>query len=596
MRVLVIDDNPDHRELIIAKIRKIYRDAEFVEVIRQSMLDEVLQRGDPLDAVLTDYRLQWSDGLKVLSQVREKYPHVPVVMVTDTGSEEVAAAGMKGGLADYVLKDHLHRLPLAFNESLEKARLRLDHEQALERLRGSEERYRIISELSSDYAYAYRVEHDGSVELDWITQAFTRITGYSAGEMERGVLLPLVHPEDRGLIERGRKELMAGRPFSAELRILTKDRQVRWMSDVARPVWDASEGRVVCIYGAGEDITDRKRAEEERAQLIREQAARGEAEASERRYRSLAEAIPQIVWTARPDGHVDYLNRRWFEYTGASEAESGGRHAWRAAIHPDDVAEHRDRWARSVESGDVFEMECRFRRRSDSSYRWHLCRAIPLRDPDGRVAKWFGTCTDVDDQKRSGEAMRQAAKLESIGLLAGGVAHDFNNLLTGILGNTSLAIDELPSNSRVRPMLENVMLASERAADLTRQLLAYSGKGRFFVQASDLSVLVREIGSLIHASIPKKVQLRLELAPDLPSVEIDSAQIQQLIMNLVINAAEAIGDDRSGLVVVSTLLRDVDHSFIVNNHFAVDPVPPGRYVAIQVRDNGCGMAESVRAH
>src|SRR3954454_24910595 len=174
MRVLVVDDNPDHRELIIAKIRKVYQDAEFTEVIRQSMLDEVLQRGGPLDAVLTDYRLQWSDGLKVLSQVRGKYPHVPVVMVTDTGSEEVAAAGMKGGLADYVLKDHLHRLPLAFKESIEKSRLRRDHEEALERLRLSEERYRIISELSSDYAYSYGVAADGGVKLEWITQAFTR--------------------------------------------------------------------------------------------------------------------------------------------------------------------------------------------------------------------------------------------------------------------------------------------------------------------------------------------------------------------------------------------------------------------------------------
>jgi CheY-like chemotaxis protein len=127
-------------------------------------------------------------------------------------------------------------------------------------------------------------------------------------------------------------------------------------------------------------------------------------------------------------------------------------------------------------------------------------------------------------------------------------------------------------------------------------LLAYSGKGRFFVQSSDLSVLVREISSLIQSSIPKKVQLRLDLTPDLPTVEVDSAQIQQLIMNLVINAAEAIGDDRTGLVVVSTLLRDVDPSFVVNNHFALDPVPPGRYVSIQVRDNGCGMSESVRAH
>jgi PAS domain S-box-containing protein len=595
MRVLVVDDNPDHRELVIAKIRQIDPDAEFVEVIRQTMLDDVLEHGAPPDAVLTDYRLQWSDGLKVLSQVRAKYPHVTVIMVTDTGSEEVAAAGMKGGLADYVLKGHLHRLPLTFKESLEKSRLRRDHDEALERLRLSEERYRIVSELSSDYAYSYRIAADGAIKLEWITQAFTRITGYEAGELESGVLLPLVHPEDRALIERGRDELLQGRPYSAEMRIVTKDGQVRWLSDVARPVWDPVAKRVVCIYGAGEDITDRKRSEEQRAQLIREQAARAEAESSEGRYRSLAEAIPQIVWTSRPDGHVDYLNRRWFEYTGATEAESGGRDAWRAAIHRDDAEEHRERWLHSVRTGDIFEMECRFRRKSDASYRWHLCRAIPLRDPDGRLTKWFGTCTDIDDQKRSGEAMREAQKLESIGLLAGGVAHDFNNLLTGILGNTSLVLEELPANSRLRPMLENVMLASERAADLTRQLLAYSGKGRFFVQSSDLSVLVREISSLILSSIPKKVELRLELAPDLPPVEIDSAQIQQLIMNLVINAAEAIGEDRRGMVVVSTLLREVDQRFITHNHFAIDPAPPGSYVAIQVRDNGCGMDDSVKA-
>jgi PAS domain S-box-containing protein len=596
MRVLVIDDNPDHRELIITKIRKVYPDAEYVEVMRQSVLDDVLRRRDPVDAVLTDYRLQWSDGLKVLSQVRQAYPNAPVVMVTDTGSEEIAAAGMKAGLADYVLKGHLHRLPLALKESLEKTRLRLDHEGALERLRLSEERYRIISELSSDYAYSYRIEADGAVGLEWITQAFTRITGYAADELESGVLLPLVHPEDRPLIVRGREELLAGRPYSAEIRIVTKDRQVRWMSDVARPVWDDKEKRVVCIYGAGEDITDRKRAEEERAQLIREQVARAEAEANERRYRSLAEAVPQMVWTARPDGHPDYHNRRWYEYTGLTEAESTGREAWRAVLHQDDVETWRERWAHSTATGEVFELECRFRRDGDGVYRWHLCRAVPLLDSTGRASKWFGTCTDIDDQKRSSEAMREAQKLESIGLLAGGVAHDFNNLLTGILGNTSLVLDELPPTSRLRPLLENVMLASERAADLTRQLLAYSGKGRFFVQPADVTTLVREISSLIQSSIPKKVQLKLELCEDLPLVEMDSAQIQQLLMNLVINGAEAIGEDRSGAVRVRTMLRDVDQQYIANNHFAHGAVPPGYYVAIQVQDDGCGMDEAVQKH
>src|SRR3954470_16007867 len=214
MRVLVIDDNPDHRELVVAKIRKVYPDAEYVEAIRQSMLDEILRRGDPVDLVLTDYRLQWSNGLKVLAQVRAAHRNVPVIMVTDTGSEEIAAAGMKAGLADYVLKGHLHRLALAVKESLEKAALRVRHEEALERLRESEERYRIISELSSDYAYSYRVETDRSVQLDWITQALTRITGYAADDLHSGVLLPLVHPEDRGLIERGREVLLSGKPYS----------------------------------------------------------------------------------------------------------------------------------------------------------------------------------------------------------------------------------------------------------------------------------------------------------------------------------------------------------------------------------------------
>ncbi|HEY1342807.1 MAG TPA: PAS domain-containing protein, partial [Bryobacteraceae bacterium] len=516
MRILVVDDNPDHRELVVAKVRKTYPEAEIDAPIRQEMFEAALSRGR-LDLVLTDYRLNWSDGLKILEQVRRAHPSIPVIMVTDTGSEEVAAAGMKGGLSDYVLKGHLHRLPLALREAVEKSRLRTEREEALERLRISEERHRIISELSTDYAYSYRVEEDGSAKLDWITQAFTRITGYTAEDLQGGVLQPLVHPEDRGLIERGREQLLAGKPYSAEIRIVTRDRQVRWLRDVARPLRDERLGRVICIYGAGQDITERKRAEEERAQLIREQAARAEAEAGERRYRSLAEAVPQIVWTARPDGQIDYFNRRWFEYTGLGEIESYARDGWVAALHSDDVAAIRERWSRAVHTGETFESECRFRRATDASFRWHLARAVPLYDSLGAILKWFGACTDVDEQKRSGEAMREAQKLESIGLLAGGVAHDFNNLLTGILGNASLALDELPGDSRLRPMLESVMLASERAADLTRQLLAYSGKGRFFVQSTDLSSLVREISSLIQSSIPKKVELRLDLDSDLPN-------------------------------------------------------------------------------
>jgi PAS domain S-box-containing protein len=460
MKILVIDDNPDHRELVSAKARKAYPDAEIVEIIRQSMLDAKLKEGAP-DLALTDYRLHWNDGLRVLEQIKGMYPETPVIMVTDTGSEEVATDGMKSGLADYILKDHLHRLPIAIRESMEKIRLR-------------------------------------------------------------------------------------------------------------------------------------QRAESERAELIREQAARAEAEAGERRYRSLAEAIPQIVWTADAEGSFDYYNRRWFEYSGLNESASFERDAWKYVLHEEDAEATLTRWRGAVQSGEGYEIECRFRRASDGAYRWHLCRAIPVRNPDGGIAKWFGTCTDIDDQKRSGESLREAQKLESIGLLAGGVAHDFNNLLTGILGNASLMLEIVPERNELRPLLENVVMASERAADLTRQLLAYSGKGRYFVEPVDLSKLVREIRTLIQSSIPKKVDVRLDLADDLPCAEVDQTQIRQLVMNLVINGAEAIGEDREGTVNVSTFFQPVDEVYLANIEFALNGIGPGDYIIVRVADDGCGMEESVR--
>jgi signal transduction histidine kinase len=193
---------------------------------------------------------------------------------------------------------------------------------------------------------------------------------------------------------------------------------------------------------------------------------------------------------------------------------------------------------------------------------------------------------EVRRNKRSlEEQFRQAQKLESLGLLAGGVAHDFNNLLTGILGNASLVLELLSPPEPERSMLHDVIRASERAAELTRQLLAYAGKGRFVVQPVDLSLLVREISELVRSSIPRQAEVRMDLQPDLPLVEADASQLQQLIMNLVINAAEALGDE-TGLVEITTGVRhqpqDVDGN-------------AGLYVYLRVHDTGCGMDETTKS-
>jgi PAS domain S-box-containing protein len=213
---------------------------------------------------------------------------------------------------------------------------------------------------------------------------------------------------------------------------------------------------------------------------------------------------------------------------------------------------------------------------------WFEIDAYPTRD--GLAV--FGR--DITERKRFNDRLQQTQKLESLGVLAGGIAHDFNNLLTGIMGNSSIVLDDLPSSSPVRENLEAVLKASERAALLTRQLLAYAGKGRFVVEHLNLSDLVREITNLLQTSIPRTVELQLHLKNDLPSIEGDAAQIQQLIMNLVINAAEAVEEGKTETVLIVTRLEQVTQSDI-NQMISPNGALPGHYVTLEVRDSGCGM-------
>ncbi len=201
---------------------------------------------------------------------------------------------------------------------------------------------------------------------------------------------------------------------------------------------------------------------------------------------------------------------------------------------------------------------------------------------------------DITDRKRFDQQLQQSAKLESLGLLAGGVAHDFNNLLTGIMGNAALVLDATPPDSPDREALRDIVKSSQRAADLTRQMLAYSGRGRFIVRLTDFSELVRDISTLVRSSIPKSVDVELHLAAHLPCIEADATQIQQLVMNLVINGAEAIGEGRRGHVRVTTAEEHLDAETIKRQFPGAD-ISPGRYVSLDVTDSGSGMDAATQA-
>jgi nitrogen-specific signal transduction histidine kinase/CheY-like chemotaxis protein len=201
---------------------------------------------------------------------------------------------------------------------------------------------------------------------------------------------------------------------------------------------------------------------------------------------------------------------------------------------------------------------------------------------------------DITDRKQFEDQLRQTQKLESLGVLAGGIAHDFNNLLVGILGNASLALESLEPSHPARPLLEEVNVASHRAARLTSQMLAYSGKGRFVVQVVDIAELIRETLPLIQAAIPHTVELLLRVTEPSPPVEIDVAQIQQLVMNLVINAAESIPKEQPGVVTVSASQLIVDENYLRSAGAAQD-LQFGPHACIEVRDTGSGMSEETKA-
>ncbi|RJR41912.1 MAG: response regulator [Deltaproteobacteria bacterium] len=228
-----------------------------------------------------------------------------------------------------------------------------------------------------------------------------------------------------------------------------------------------------------------------------------------------------------------------------------------------------------------------------------LVAASPLKSQEGEFLGSVFVARDISERRRAEEErlrleaqMQEVQKLESLGVLAGGIAHDFNNLLMAILGNADLALLTLSPESPARPNVEEITRASLRAADLCRQMLAYSGKGRFTVGRYDLSQLVREMAQMLAVSVSKKAALRYSFAPELPPVEVDATQMRQIIMNLITNASEAMGD-RRGDISVATGVMECDRNYLAES-YVDDKLPEGKYVYLEVADTGAGMDEETR--
>jgi PAS domain S-box-containing protein len=340
------------------------------------------------------------------------------------------------------------------------------------------------------------------------------------------------------------------------------------------------------------EIAEHRQALEQRNQEL--EATRAELFDEKERYRILAETIPQLVWTADSTGCIHYANQRLWEFAGNLNAKLC---PLESLVHVDDRTALRKKWGEAVRSGCAFESELRLGRARDHSWRWHLMRTAPMPAAEGAPVRWFGTFTDIEDQKRAEVSFRQREKAASIGLLAGGIAHDFNNLLVGIMGGASLVRDSLEPGHSAYPMIELVLRSCERAAHLTQQLLAYAGKAEVYREPADFSRIVREACETARYSIPKNVHLRIETAGDIPLIETNPSHVRQVVANLVMNAVEAIGED-DGAITVQTAVKSIgpgrSESGEPQWNVLGYALPAGQYVLLEVSDSGPGMDDQLQ--
>ncbi|MBI4420917.1 MAG: PAS domain S-box protein [Gemmatimonadetes bacterium] len=255
LRVLMLEDSPADAELVTNELRRAGVEHTCARVASRTALLESLASFQP-DVILADHNLPQFTALDALRVLRERGVDLPVILVSGSQSDEVAVEYVRQGIDDYVLKENLTRLPSALSNALRK------HQAERERA-DMETRNRIVSELASDFAYAQRVEPDGTLVLEWVTDAFTRITGYSLADLNgRDPNTVLLDPEERVLGDAIRARLLAGHRVSADYKVRTKFGEVRWLAVRTRPVWDDVACRVTRIYGAAQDVTERKRAED----------------------------------------------------------------------------------------------------------------------------------------------------------------------------------------------------------------------------------------------------------------------------------------------------------------------------------------------
>ncbi|WP_051937875.1 hybrid sensor histidine kinase/response regulator [Ghiorsea bivora] len=428
-------------------------------------------------------------------------------------------------------------------------------------------------------------------KLVYANPALTMMLGFkSPDEIIGTIMLDYIHPDDRKLaVQRKQQVIETGQPISEiEERFLRKNGEVFTGTVVSEPVEFGEQRGVLVVI---RDISALKASQEKMVHLM---------QAAERSAKHLREAqkVAHIgSWELDSANNKLWWSEEVFRIFEIDSDESPASYdAFLESVHPEDSDMLDAAFTKHLEEKVPYDLTHRLQFVDDSGkerIKFVHERCQTTFDEAGKPLYSIGTVRDITEERQQQEKMEHVQRLESLGVLAGGIAHDFNNILTAIMGHSAIAKGKSDVTNTTTEHLAAIEGASQRAADLCKQMLAYSGKGKFVVQPVNLSELVEEMIRLLEVSIHKSVVMRYEMTPNLPAIEADLAQMQQVIMNLVINANEAIGE-RSGNVSIATGVMWADEDYLQSTYLQEEQLKLGRYVYLEVSDTGCGMDEETK--
>jgi PAS domain S-box-containing protein len=565
LRILHVEDNPTDAEMALRELRKagLLFEARRVET-RDAYLAAIADFRP--DLIISDYRLPAFDGMQALLLAKDHAPDVPFIITTGSVNEETAVECMRAGAADYVLKEQLGRLGTAVRSALDRQRLFTERRRALESLRTSQMTLRALLDSSPDATLL--LERDGSVIScnAAVAQEFGRPIREIVGHSIFDLMPAEVAAARRAQLE---SACALGRPVRHR-----DEARGRIVDVIVVPIL-AEGGRAARLSVFVRDVTDLEHAQKALAR-------------SELYFRSIIENSLDVTVVLAPDGRILYVSPAIEKMLDIRPADLQGSLAF-DLIHPEDRSRVQDSFLRAQADGTrVEQQEFRLRHR-DGSWRTISTKARLL-DPDTGIAGVIVNGRDISERLQLEAQLNQSQKMEAIGRLAGGVAHDFNNLLTVIQGYGEMLTESLKGDVEKQESMGEIVKAAQRAAALTRQLLAFSRQQVLETRVLDVGDVVAETERMLRRLIGEDIEVAVVKAEGLGRVKADPGQVSQVLLNLAVNARDAMPD--GGRLTIELLNVSLDAPLGAGQ----EAIPPGRYVEISMTDTGCGIDADTLRH